>query len=96
MRTQDDAEVEERVRGIRAGPTGPRGGAARHGPRVGEIPGGGAARSRSGAETGRPEKARLNPRNEPGKESVPRARNTLGGAGVLARHAANGAEIKGS
>ncbi len=33
-RTQDDAEVEERDRGIRAGPTGPRCGAARHGPRA--------------------------------------------------------------
>jgi hypothetical protein len=82
-----------------AGRRGGRG-EARHGPRAGEIPGGGAARSRSGAETGRPagrpEKARLSSRNESCKESVPRARNTLGGAGVLARHAANRAEINGS
>jgi hypothetical protein len=51
VRMQDDAEVEERDQGIRAGPTGPRCGAARHGPRAGEIPSGGAARSQSGAET---------------------------------------------
>ncbi len=37
--------------GSEPGPRVPRGGAARHGPRAGEIPGGGAARSRSGAET---------------------------------------------
>jgi hypothetical protein len=95
-RTQDDAEVEERDRGFRAGPTGPRCGAVRHGPRAGEIPGGGAARSRSGAETGRPagrpEKARLSSRNESCKESVQRARNTLGGAGLLTGLKSKGAE----
>jgi hypothetical protein len=49
--------AERRLEGdreIRPGPPGPGCGAARGGPRAGENPGGGAARSRSGAETGRP------------------------------------------
>ena len=100
MKAAPATVVEEGEPGIRAGPTGPRGGAARHGPRAGEIPGGSAARSRSGAETGRPagrpEKARISSRNESCKESVQRAGNTLGGERVLARHDANRAEIEGS
>ena len=67
---------------------------------VGEgPPDGGTARSRSGAKTGRPagrpEKAMQGPRNRSCKKSVQRAKK-LGGAGGLARYAANRAENSGN
>ena len=81
--------AERRLEGdrkIRPGPPDPGCGAARGGPRAGENTCGGAARSRSGAETGRhagrPQKARLSPRNISCKESVRRANQTGWGRGV--------------
>jgi hypothetical protein len=88
--------VEERGPEIRAGPTGPRGGAARRGPRAGETP---RRRRRAIAErsVGRPARGparegqnRLEDRSCKG--SVRRAKEILGGAGVLARDKANRAE----
>ncbi len=90
-----------RARGERtgSGPTGPGCVAARSGPRAGaRLPGGGAARSWSVAETGRPagrpEKAGLARRTGPARVSAEGPAKQQGGAGVLARHVANRAESK--
>jgi hypothetical protein len=78
-------------------PTGTGCGAARHGPRAGDNPGGGAARSRSGAETGlpagRPQKAKAWIKNQ-GLQAISEwgSKKTLGGAVLLARYAGNRAE----
>ncbi len=67
------------------------------GPRAGENIPAAAPRAReaeAGRPAGRPEKAKPSPEDRTSKESVQKAKQTLGGAGVLAKHAANRAEIR--
>ncbi len=73
-----------------------RSGAGGRAARREDLPCGGGARERSGGgiARGRPEKAKPGPEDRTCKELMQRAKLTLGGAGVLAKHTANRAEIR--